>query len=153
MSIKKKILVLVLITGVAGTSGCAAWFQQFKDNPVATLQQGVGYISNAVSLARVAFSLLAGAVPAVAAVTPQFETIVGRVDQGIGLAMDGLRIAAVAQGPAPDANALLNESRSALIDLQSFMNSLPGQGPGRAASPEMQNALHALETAAQPVRY
>jgi hypothetical protein len=140
------VALATLITFMNGCAAAQAWWQDLKTNPVSELQQDVQYISNAISLAEVAFSLFSTISPTAASqVAPTFHALIARVRQALAVAMDGLRVAADAQGNPPDPDALLRDTRAALGDLQTFLTSL--SNPGHAISPEMQAALHAIQEA------
>ena len=135
-------------------SGCA-WFQKLHDDPIAAMQDGVGYIRTAASLASTAFELWATANPDAAAnVRPQFQQIMGEVDRGLLVAQDGLRLAANARGPAPDISVLLRDAQTAMGHLHEFLANLPSSSrPNATPSQAMRSALVATERASLPTRY
>jgi hypothetical protein len=140
-----------ILTIALSLSGCA-WFQKLKDDPIAAMQDGVGYIRTAVSLASTAFELWATANPDTAAdARSQFQAIVGSVDRGLITAQDGLRLAANARGPAPDVSALLRDAQTAMASLHQFLANLPGRTrPGATPNESMRAALEATERASRP---
>lgn len=146
--------IIALATLVAFVSACAttqAWWQRVQADPVTEMQRDISYIQNALALADGAFAIFRAASPALAVqAEPQYRAVVGRVRAALAVAMDALRLAAEARRPAPNADELLAQARAALHDLQALLEGLPGNGPGQAASPEMQQALHALVQAQRP---
>ncbi len=148
---KLKALFLILALALS-TSGCASWAAQFRANPIATIERGVSYIGNAVQLARVAFDLVAAVDPAANNSRGQFEAIVGRVGMGVDSALSTLQLATHATDNDPNPDALLHDAQTAMSDLHNFLASLSSSGPGHAAGPEMQAALHATAQAALPLR-
>lgn len=145
---------LLVFTPVAAGCGAAqSWWQRVQTDPTTELQQNVQYIQNALALAEGAFAVFRAVAPEAAAqAAPAFNAVVARVRAALALAMDALRIAAEARRPAPDIDVLLANARAALRDLQTLLEGLPGNGPGQAASPEMQAALHAIVEAQRPWR-
>lgn len=151
MKFKKLYLVIAFALLNAGCTG--AWWQQLRENPLAALQEGSGYIRTALGLAQTAFNAYAqqtGTVQPGAVNT--FNHIVGNVQRGLQVANDGLRIAQHARGPAPDANALLNDARAAMGDVAAFLTGLRQQ-PGQAADPLLRDAIAAAERAATRPAY
>lgn len=145
---RKMLLVLTLSLSL---SGCA-WAQRFQEDPIAALQEGVGYVRTALSLAATAFELWATANPDTSAdARTQFHMISNSVDRGLIVAQDGLRLAASASEPAPDINVLLRDAQTAMGSLHQFLASLPnGTSPRAGASGPMQAALTATERASRP---
>jgi len=144
---------IVLLTLVFSLSGCA-WAQRFKDDPIGALQEGVGYIRTALSLASTAFELWASANPETSSdARTQFHMISSNVDRGLIVAQDSLRLAASASEPAPDVDRLLRDAQTAMGALHQFLSGLP-QGTGARASSgsPMQAALEATERASRPIR-
>lgn len=141
---------IVLLALLFNLTGCA-WAQRFKDDPIAALQDGVGYIRTALSLASSAFELWASANPdtAVEART-QFQMISANIDRGLIVAQDGLRLAASASGSPPDANVLLRDAQTAVGSLHRFLVGLPGGNAPRAGSNSpMQAAIEATDRASR----
>jgi len=151
----KKLLHVALFALVLSTSGCAAWFEQLRTNPIAGLSTGVSYIQTALQLARGAFEIWAttSGAPDVETTRVRFNEVASNVDRGLLVAQDGLRLASHAGGPAPDMNALLRDAQQAIGSLNAFLAGLPGNGPGRASHPSMRDALAATEAAAHPLAY
>lgn len=151
----KKLLHALLFVLVFSISGCAAWFEQLRTNPVAGISTGVSYIQTALSLARGAFEIWAttSGAPDVAVTRARFNEVANNVDRGLLAAQDGLRLASHAGGPAPDMNALLRDAQQAIGSLHEFLAGLPGNGPGRASHPSMRDALDATEAASRPAVY
>lgn len=143
-------LRIALLALILSSSGCA-WFQRFKDDPIAAFQDTVGYIRTALSLAQTGFELWAAANPEAAAnVRPQFVQIVGQVDRGLLIAQDGLRLAATARGPSPDVAVLLRDAQTAMGHLHEFLANLPtSTRPGAPPNETMRAALQATRTASQ----
>lgn len=149
---RRLITMLSLLFCLSALGGCA-WWQKLQTDPVAAMQDATSYIRTAAGMARSAFEIWASASgDQGAAVRPQFNQIMGSVDQGLVVAQDGLRIAAIARGPAPDVNALLTQAQTAVGSLTAFLSGLPTGGPGRAADPTMRDAIQATQRAAM-LRY
>lgn len=147
----RRLSVLVLSAALASSGCLASWFRQLRENPVAALQEGVGFISNAAGLADLAFNTWASANPDGAeGARLQFSSVMGNVRRGLEAAQSGLRVAARAQGPSPDANNLLRDARDAMTNMNAFLQGLGGPA-GRASSPIMQQAVQATAAAAQPL--
>lgn len=147
MRLRRVMCVVVLSLSL---SGCA-WFQRLKDDPIAALQEGLGYMNTALGLARTAFEVWAATNPELAVgVRHQFTEVTGTVQRGMMVAQDGLRLAANARGPSPDVPTLLRDSQTAMRSVHDFLANLPGNGPGRASHPSMRDALLATERAATP---
>lgn len=151
----KKMMYAGLLVLALSTSGCAAWFEQLRTNPVAGISTGVSYIQTALSLARGAFEVWAttSGAPDIEITRARFNEIAGSVDRGLIAAQDGLRLAAHAGGPAPDLNALLRDAQQAIGSINAFLAGLPGNGPGRASHPSMRAALEATDAASRPLVY
>lgn len=151
----KKLLHVIMFAVILSTSGCAAWFEQLRTNPIAGLSTGVSYIQTALSLARGAFEIWAttSGAPDVEVTRTRFNEIASNVDRGLLVAQDGLRLASHAGGPAPDMNVLLRDAQQAIGSINAFLAGLPGNGPGRASHPSMRDALAATEAAARPLSY
>lgn len=145
------LMTLVLALNV---SGCA-WAQRFQEDPIAALQEGVGYVRTALSLATSAFEMWATANPETSAdARTQFHMISSNVDRGLIVAQDGLRLAASASGPAPDINVLLRDAQTAMGSLHQFLVGLPsGTAPRAGAGGPMQSAIEATERASRPVAH
>jgi hypothetical protein len=150
----KKLYALLFVL-ILSTSGCAAWFEQLRTNPVSMLSTGVGYIQTAMTLARGAFEIWATSSdsPDVAVTRARFNEIANSVDRALLVAQDGLRLAAHAGGSAPDIAALLRDAQQAIGSVHAFLAGLPGNGPGRASHPSMRDALVATEAASRPLAY
>ena len=142
----RRLIVLALMC--LSLSGCAGWIERFKKDPVAALQDGVGFIRTAASMASAAFEVWASTNQDMAAnVRPQFHQVIGDVNRGLLVAQDGLRLAAQTRSDAPDVSALLRDAQTAMQHLHEFLGNLPGNGPGRAADPLMRDALQATQRA------
>jgi hypothetical protein len=150
-SMRRYLIVFVMLSSL-GTTGCASWIKQWKDNPVLALQTNLTYVQSALQAAMMAFNTWGAANPdSVAGFRDQFNEIVGRAQQGVTVAMDGARIAAVAgRSSPPDVDALLVESRNALGDIAVLFQRLPTQ-PGRAPDPSMARAMASIEAARRPM--
>ena len=149
--LRHRFALLVLVFSL-NTTGCA-WAQRFRDDPIAALQEGVGYIRTALSLATSAFEMWASSNPEASAdARSQFHMIAGNVDRGLIVAQDGLRLAASTSGPAPDINVLLRDAQTAIGSLSRFLAELPsGNAPRAASNGSMQAAITATERASRPV--
>lgn len=152
---KKQLMALVALLAALTMSGCnAAWFQALRSNIVVAAQDGVSYIRTALSMARGAFEVWAATDPeGTAAIRARFNELTAQVDRGLIVAQDGLRLAAHIGGPAPDLNELLREAQQAIGSIHAFLAGLPGNGPGRASSPTMREALEATAQASRPIAY
>ena len=150
----KKLFYVFLLSISLSLSGCAAWFDLLRTNPVAGMSSGVDYIRTALSLAKGAFEIWATSNPEGSAdARSRFNEISSNVDRGLLAAQDGLRLASHAGGAAPDMNALLKDAQQAIGSVNGFLSGLPGNGPGRAANPTMREALIATEAASKPLAY
>jgi hypothetical protein len=147
----KKLLYGVLFVLVVSTSGCAAWFEQLRTNPVAGILTSVNYIQTALSLARSAFEIWAttSGAPDVELTRARFNALVTNVDRALFVVQDGLRLAAHAGSPAPDVRTVLRDAQQAIGTVHAFLAGLPGNGPGRASHPSMRDALDATELASR----
>ena len=146
------IFFLCLVLTTTGTlAGCAAWLESFNADPIGTLERTIGYIFNAIDLAKVAFNMFKMSAPDLATqAEPTFITLEAKVREALTIAMDGLKIAAdTRQTNPPDPQVLLKDVYTALGDLEKFISSLSSTPAGAhaAASPEMQAAMHALQNA------
>ena len=145
-----KRLVLIALLLLPQT-GCAAWFDLLRTNPIAALQQGAGYIGTAAQLARTAFDAWAAMNPEAAVdARPRFQQVMGQVDRGLMVGQDALSIAAHASAPAPDANLLLKDAQSAMGNVHEFLSGLK-MPPGGAMDSTMIEALKATEKASHPL--
>ncbi len=141
------LLVLTLNFSVA-TVGCAAWFESLTADPIGTLQRTFGYISNALGMARGAFTVFEGVAPdAAAQIKPTFTALEMRVREGLDTAMSAIKIAADLHQPAPDPAKTMQDVFTTLHDLETFIAGIMTGANGRAASPQLQNAVHALQQA------
>lgn len=130
-------------------TGCPSWWQKLHDDPVAALQDGLGYFRTAISLATQAFGIWSMVNPTSAAsMAPQFNGLITNVNLGLNVAQDGLHLAADAHGAAPDPNVLLRDAQAAMANLNSFLTALPPAHPGAAVDPTMLQALRATSHAA-----
>lgn len=150
---RRLMTAFLLMFALTSLGGCA-WWQKLQSDPVAAMQDATSYIRTAAGIARSAFEVWASASgDQGTAVRPQFNQIMGSVDQGLVVAQDGLRIAATARGPSPDVNALLTQAQTAVGSLTAFLSGLPiNGGPGRAADPLMRDAIQATQRASR-LRY
>jgi len=142
------LLVLVVLFALA-TNGCAAWWQNFKNNPIAGILEATTYAMNALGLADMAFNAWASANPEGAAgARPQYTAIVSNVRNGIATAQGALRTAAELRQPAPDRGAVMREGSIALNQLADFLQGLR-QPAGSAQDPLMQRAVARLREASR----
>lgn len=146
---KFRVLLLVLALGFSSSS--CAWYQRLRNDPVAALQEGVGYIATALNMARSAFEIYAGTSgdQNIATTRTRFNEVAGSVDRGLMVAQNGLRIAATARSGNPDVTSLLTDAQTAIRSVHDFLVNLPGNGPGRAANPAMAEAIAATERASR----
>lgn len=143
------LLILVVLFALA-TSGCAAWWQNFKNNPIAGILEATTYAMNAVGLADMAFNAWASANPdAAAGARPQYTSIVSNVRNGIATAQGALRTAAELRQPEPNRDAVMREGNAAMGQLADFLQGLR-QPPGSAQDPLMQRAVARLREASRP---
>ena len=136
--------ILVILTLAFSTSSCASWAQRYKDTPVAAFTQDVAYMNLALGIARTAV-----AQAGTPADLEQFNHIAGQVQRGLAVAVDGVRIGANAGRAEPNYTQLLGDARSAMGNLNAFIQGFSTQ-PGRAADPMLREAARATARAAQP---
>jgi hypothetical protein len=134
----KNLFLVLLFTFVF--SGCGAWWQRFRDNPIEALTNGTGYLMTAVSLAETAFATYAAANPVDAQTRSQFHAIVGEVKNGIAVAQSGLAVAADLHQNELDTEALMRDAKNAVNALANFLAGLPHPN-GSAVDPTLANAI------------
>lgn len=141
-------LLPVLLVLSLFAEGCASFRDQFMKDPVAGIMRGVSYMSNAVSLADLAFNAWAAMNPSAATpeVRSQYTAIAGSTRSAIALTQSGLRVGAGLTQPIVDRAAVLQESQSALLHLSDFLSGL-STPPGQAADPLLAQAIAATRAA------
>jgi len=142
----KKFLLLILLVF---SCGCDTWIQRYRTDPWVALTDDVGTIQTALGMASSAVSAWAAANPGSGAseTLTRFAELSGHVQQGLGVAQAGIRLAANA-GRDPNVVTLLQDSRTAIGEISSFLSGL-GLGPGHAVAPLMQNAIQATREASR----
>lgn len=143
---KRRALSLFLVMSMAlSSTGCAsaqAWYTKLQTDPIAALNDVTSVMRIAMNAAQIAFDIWANsASPAdVTSARLAMDPLQGNVNAGLAVAQTGLHIAANLRQANPDVDALFNDTRSAMTDLNSFISGLT-QRAGRAASPEMARAV------------
>lgn len=135
--------LVATLTLTLSLSGCASWAQRYRDTPVAAFTQDVAYMNLALGIARTAV-----AQAGTPADMEQFDHIAGQVQRSLAVAVDGVRIAANAGSAQPNYTQLLGDARSAMGNLNAFIQGF-STGPGRAADPMLREAARATARAAQ----
>lgn len=146
----KRIISAFLLVCMLSTPACtaAAW-QEFRKNPILGIQNKIGILRTAISLAESAFEIWAALNPSTAAQTRvQFLHVISKVDQGIKVAEDGLQIAGAIQKEPTDLNTLLNGAQVAMTDVNAFLTGLTSGTPPSAIDPTFLLALQATHDAA-----
>lgn len=145
-------VVILVVMVVLGSTGCTAWWNALKADPITGISESTNYIRTGLSLARVAFDIWAAADPnGAAGPRNTFNNIVGNVERGLAVAQSGLRTAAAARQPTPDPEVLMREAQNAMRDLNAFLSGLPSHGDGRAVDPNMRAAIQATAEASRPL--
>lgn len=147
-----RLITFLLVLVLTATSGCGAWWQRFRENPVAVLTEGTGYMVNALSLAELAFNAWAAGNPAATPETrAQFMAVVGHARRGIAVAQAGLRTAATLQRDELDVDRLLRDAQGAVTSVATFLRGLSTPN-GSAQDPMMATAIQHLEASSEPIR-
>lgn len=133
-----------VLTLTLALPGCASWAERYRTAPAAAFTQDVAYMNLALGLARTAV-----AQAGTGADMEQFDHIAAQVQRGLALAVDGVRIGANAGRGEPNYTQLLGDARSAMGNLNAFIQGFSSE-PGRAADPILRDAARATARAAQP---
>lgn len=153
MMLNKVKAFLVVLMFTLTTPSCA-WWQKLMNDPSAALQEGTSYFRTALGLARSAFDIWAAGNPEQANnVRPQFNRVVGDVEQGLMFAQQTFRTSAQTRQPAPDSNELLHSAQESMGRVHDLLSGLPGPEPGRAVDSSMREALNATQRASQRITY
>jgi hypothetical protein len=147
----RRLISVFVLLATFNTSCTAAsqWWERFKSDPIAGVQDGTNLFRGAVNAARVAFNLYALVNPTSAEqARGSFEGILGNVERGVTVAQSGLRVLAEARRDEVDTDALFTEARTAATSLRDFLRNLPGSGAGGAAGPSMAEAIAQANSAA-----
>lgn len=141
-------LTALFLTLALFAEGCASFREQFMKDPLASIMRGVSYMSNAASLADIAFNAWAAMNPSAATpeVRSQYTAIAGSTRSAIALTQGTLQVANGLTQPTVDRAAVLRDSQSALMHLSDFLSGLPTP-PGQAADPLMARAIAATRAA------
>ena len=142
---KKYLLLVFLFSGCV----CDSWIQRYKNDPWVALTDEMGVIQTALGMATSAVNAWAAANPGSTAseTLTRFSELSGHVQQGLSVAQAGVRLAAN-QGRSPNLMVLLQDSRTAIGEISSFLAGL-GLGAGHAVAPLMQNAIQATREASR----
>lgn len=106
----RSIVAAACIAASAPALGCAAvaqWWQQFEQNPAATIGALVQYVDGFISTAQSIWAVIAPLLGASSAsATADFNSSIVTLQDALTALQDGVQAAALAQNPNPDFSAL-----------------------------------------------
>lgn len=105
----RKTIFTVVLVATMGVSGCATWWQNFQNDPVASIhsfEQGVQIV---LSDAQIAWVVVQPMLPAAnaAQITTQYNNAVFAVNHALTALNDAVNAAAAAKQPNPDFSKLM----------------------------------------------
>jgi hypothetical protein len=133
--LKKLVALSLLVTTVCVTPACgAAWWQNFKNNPVAQVQTFEEGARITLGIADVAWNSLKVYLPAAELVTAQadYNKAVLAVNTALGALDDGVQAALEAQTPNPDFSKLIGDVTDAVTKVVAIVNDLKTKVPASA---------------------
>lgn len=117
---KRLVLALMLVVALSTVSGCAAiaaWWNNFKQDPVAQVQVFEQGVAVAVADATIAFQVVKNFLPADVQVKAQadFDSAILSVNHAMAALNDAVQAAVVAQSANPDFTAIITDVTNAVV--------------------------------------
>lgn len=142
----------VLATGMlfaAMATGCASWWQQFKDNPGKFAQDFASYVEVALQAAVQLWTVLAPLLGASATdATAKFNAAIAGANNALGLLLDAVHAAVEAQTPAPDFSKLMADVQDAFARVMAVYNEFKAHVPATALGAQADTLTHQAQVIA-----
>lgn len=144
-------IAVVMACVLTCPTGCAAasqWWQQFLDQPAATISSFVTYVEGFVQTAQAIWALLS---PALGTNTAQanadFNSAVASLEDALSALQDGVQAAVAAQQPSPDFTTLVSAVQDAVAKVVAIIQ----QWQPHAAGVSVESMTATLQHQAQQI--
>lgn len=120
----QKAIALMLVGLTLSISGCAAWWANFKKDPVAQVESILSVASTVLNIAQVVFGSIKPSIPAdqQAKAQADFDAVMLAANNSVATVQDALQVAEDAKVSNPDFTKVLNDLSTAIAQVQTTID-------------------------------